>query len=278
MAKTKNEVAAQGTFELVSAYADMDEELRAELQDELDDLGDGGGIDCRQIKMPTGKVKAFAVESDDPDDPDMEKELTGVILFTHLMNARWEGDYGGENRIPVCSSWDGKQGAVFETGEICDCDRCQYNQFRDDGSGIVRKECKNMRRIYMVLNGRPQLYLLTVPPTSLKDVRTQLKRIMAGGLPYTRMVVTFRLTGATSKGGNDYAKLTVEKSGVLTPEQCLTTRAMREEIRKQYQSVAITNDDYYTPEPETAAAPAPETSTDGFMNAPEEIQEELPFA
>ena len=63
----KNEVAVQGTFDLVSMYAGMDEETRAELEDEMADLGDGG-IEYRAIKMPSGKVKSFTVEGDDPDD------------------------------------------------------------------------------------------------------------------------------------------------------------------------------------------------------------------
>ena len=280
----KNEVATTtaGTFELVSMYSGMDEELKAQLQEEMDDLGADSGIDCRQIKMPTGTIKAFAVESDNPDDPDMMKELEGVILYTHLMNARWEGDYSGENRMPVCSSWDAKTGIQFGTGECMNCDRCSYNQFTERADGTSGKDCKNMRRIYLMLNGKPQLYLLTVPPTSLNDVKKQLKRIMSRGIPYTRMVVTFKLVSATSRGGQSFAKLTVEKTGDLTPEQSQMARAMREEILKQYQNIAITSDDYYTPEDQQAgvySAPAAgQAGTDGFMDVPDGLSEEnLPF-
>lgn len=280
MAKT-NEVATNGAFELIPMYAGLDEELKAEIQDELDDFEDAGGIDCRRIKMPTGNSKAFEVESDNPDDPDMMKELRGVILFTHKMNARWEGDYGGENRMPVCSSWDAKQGIAFDTGEVINCDTCKYNEFKGNGQG---KECKNTRRIYLMLDGKPHLYLLTVPPTSLNAVSKQLKRLITGGTPLTRMAVAFRLESAVSKGGKDYAKITVEKAGNLTKEQGDMARQMREEIKKQYKTVAVDNDDYNVGDSSSALGAAdqqyqPENaSNDGFMNIPDAIEEgELPF-
>ncbi len=280
MAKT-NEVATNDAFKLIPMYAGMDEELKAEIEDELDDFEDAGGIDCRRIKMPTGNSKAFEVEGDNPDDPDMMKELRVVILFTHKMNARWEGDYGGENRMPVCSSWDAKQGIAFDTGEVTNCDTCSYNEFKGNGQG---KECKNTRRIYLMLDGKPYLYLLTVPPTSLNAVSKQLKRLITGGTPLTRMVVAFRLESAKSKGGKDYAKITVEKAGDLSKEQGDMARQMREEIKKQYTTVAVDNDDYNVSDSSNAPGAAgqqyqPENApNDGFMNIPDAIgDDELPF-
>lgn len=273
----KNEVAVTGKFDLVSMYSGMDEAAKAEFEDELSDLGDGG-IDYRVIKMPSGKVKSYTVEGDDPEDPDQEKELVGVMVFTHQMNARWEDAFGGESKAPVCSSWDARTGFNTNDNKTYECDRCPYNQFKDDGSGIVRKECKNMRRIYLMLNGKPNLYMLVVPPTSLRDVRTQLKRIMSGGRTYTSMILSFTLTGAVSKGGQDYAKVVIKKVGDLTPEQAQAAKQMRESIKESYKNVTITSDDYYTPEDEAPqAAPAPTTGPDGFMDIPEGEQQELPF-
>lgn len=273
----KNEVAVAGKFDLVSMYSGMDEAAKAEFEDELSDLGDGG-IDYRAIKMPSGKVKSFTVEGDDPEDPDQEKELVGVMVFTHQMNARWEDAFGGESKAPVCSSWDARTGFNTNDNKTYECDRCPYNQFKDDGSGIVRKECKNMRRIYLMLNGKPNLYMLVVPPTSLRDVRTQLKRIMSGGRTYTSMILSFTLTGAVSKGGQDYAKVVIKKVGDLTTEQAQAAKQMRESIKESYKNVTITSDDYYTPEDEAPqAAPAPATGPDGFMDIPEGEQQELPF-
>ena len=287
----KNEVAAVNeSFDLVSMYTGMNEEERTILEDEMSDLGDGG-VEYRMIKMPSGKVKAFTVEGDNPDDPDQMKELIGVMVFTHNMNAYWEGDFGGENKVPTCSSWDARTGFNPSTGETRDCDRCPENAFKDDGSGIVRKACKNMRRIYLMLDGKPDLYMLVVPPTSLRDVKTQLRRIMSGGTAYTSSVLSFTLTGAVSKGGQDYAKISIKKVGDLTPEQAQLARKIREEIKASYRSVSITADNYvttndgpaYTDAGRAAAEGAPfgkgtqQSSFDGFMEIPDGMPEELPF-
>ena len=90
----KAELTTVENFKIVTGMEAMDEELRAELEDELDDLDDDGGIDAKHIKIPSGGGKAFEVETDDPDDPEVMKEVTGVIIFTHRMNAYWAQKFG----------------------------------------------------------------------------------------------------------------------------------------------------------------------------------------
>ena len=65
-----NEVAVIKGFQVVTGFEGMDEELMAELQDEIADLDDERGITARQIKIPSGGGIAFEVESDDPESPD----------------------------------------------------------------------------------------------------------------------------------------------------------------------------------------------------------------
>lgn len=143
----KAELATVENFKIVTGMEAMDEELRAELEDELDDLDDDGGIDAKHIKIPSGGGKAFEVETDDPDDPEVMKEVTGVIIFTHRMNAYWAqkfgeaGEDGNINKSPDCSSMDGKQGVNRETGEIRTCDTCPYNQFGSDGKVKPARTC-----------------------------------------------------------------------------------------------------------------------------------------
>ena len=49
MAAAKNELATMESFKIVTGMEAMDEELRAELEDELGDLDDDGGIDAKRI-------------------------------------------------------------------------------------------------------------------------------------------------------------------------------------------------------------------------------------
>lgn len=260
-----NEVAVIKGFQVVTGFEGMDEELMAELQDEMADLDDERGITARQIKIPSGGGIAFEVESDDPENPDSEKELEAVLVFTHRMNSYWDGDFGGENKAPACSAIDAKKGVMFDTGEIRDCENCPMNQYGSDGDG---KACKNMRRMYLLLSGKPGVYLLSIPPTSLKDVNKQLARLMGNSkTPYTRMVLKFKLTKDKNKNGIAYSRVGIEKVGILPEEFYATTMAMRKELKEKYKEVAITSDDYNQ---------APAVDSDGFETAGD-IQEDVPF-
>ncbi len=278
----KQELMTMENFHLVTGYEGMDDDLKEELMDAMEDMDEEKGIVCRQIKVPSGGGKAFEVEGDDPDDPEVMKEIEAVILFTHRMNSYWEGEFGSEdNKLPVCSSYDAKKGIVLDTGEIRDCETCSLNQYGEDGTG---KPCKNIRRVYMMLSGRSELYLLSVPPTSIKDVNKQLARIMGSNkVPYTRMVVKFSLEKAKNKGGIEYSKVVVNKCGMLPEAYFQTTAALRKELKEKYMEVAITADDYNTAEKPTEDSfvevnTAEKPTEDGFVEVPENAEDELPFA
>lgn len=280
MAKKESSAVAEVTtnFDLVTGYEGMDEDTRAELEDEMDDFDDGGTI-ARMIRIPAGGGKNFQVETEDPDDPEELKEIQGVILFTHKMNAWWRTAFGtgSGNEPPTCASMDGKQGVMYETGVIQNCDTCPMNQFKDDGSG---KACKNMRRIYILMSGRPVPYLLNVPPTSMKGITQTLRRIMGGNkVPYTSMIVSFRLQQATSRANIKYSQVTVQKVGELSPEQAKAVREIRTQLKSQYQNVGISRDDYEQDEGAAvrAAGSAP-ADENGFINVPDSADDAgLPF-
>ena len=200
-AKKNTELAPVENFALTTAYDGLDPELAAELKDQMDDLDDESGINCRTIKIPSGGNLAFTVQGDEDGDEDYLKDIEGVIVFTHRMNGYWPNSFGSstnpEDKIPVCSSMDGKSGLNIRTGEICECDKCPCNQYGSDPNGGKGKACKNMRRIYLMRSNDPNLYLLTVPPTSIKEVNKALTRIMASkGIPYTNLIVGFKLAKA----------------------------------------------------------------------------------
>lgn len=57
MAAAKNELATMESFKIVTGMEAMDEELRAELEDELGDLDDDDGIDAKRIKTHLAEEK-----------------------------------------------------------------------------------------------------------------------------------------------------------------------------------------------------------------------------
>lgn len=271
--KKGTELATVETFTIANRYEGMDPELLAELQDQMDDLDDEAGIACRMIKIPAGGGLAYEVQGDEEDEVDYKKEITGVIVFTHRLNGYWPETFGsgdGEDKIPVCSSMDGKTGLNRETGEVRHCESCPFNQFGsgtdNKGAAARGKACKNMRRLYMMLDGDPNFYLLSVPPTSIKEVNRRLAKIMGSkGIPYTGLVVSLKLEKATNAGGIAYSKVVIEKKGLLPPAASAAAQEMRRQIKAKYQDLAITLDDY-------AAAPAP-TDVQAGAAAPAEFVE-----
>lgn len=132
-----------------------------------------------------------------------------------------------------------------------------------------------MRRLYIMMSGRPDIYLLTVPPTSIKDVNKALKKIMGQQhIPYSRMIVTFKLNVAENADKIKYSKVTLEKTGLLPEALYKTTAELRKAMKQSYESVAITTDDYKEAAPMEAA---PEVGADGFMQAGDIQDGELPF-
>lgn len=277
MATKKNELAPIDSFQIANRYDGMDPELLAELQDQMEDLDDETGIQCRLIKIPAGGGLAYEVQGEDDDDVEYMKEISGVIVFTHRMNGYWPNSYGtgeGEDKAPICSSMDGKTGLWRDSGEVRTCEDCPMNQYGsatgNNGEAARGKACKNMRRLYMMMDGDPNFYLLTVPPTSIKEVNRQLAKIMGSkGIPYTGLVVSLKLEKAVNAGGIAYSKVVIGKKGLLPAGMANTAREMRREIKAQYQSMAITMDDY-------AAAPE-STTVGGEFHEVTESDEKLPF-
>ena len=101
-------------------------------------------------------------------------------------------------------------------------------------------DCGNMRRGYIVMEVDPNLYLLTVPPTSIRDVNNQLAKIA----PYADKVITLSLEKAANAGGTPYSKVVVKKTGVLPPAAAAVVKELRHQIKAQYKDMAITMDDY----------------------------------
>lgn len=283
--KTETALAVAENFQIANRYENIDPELLAELQDELADLDPENGISCLQIKIPSGTSSAYEVQTDD-DESEPMKEIEAVLVFTHRTNGYWPGAYGDDDgsKAPVCSSMDGKTGIWAETGEVRDCESCPYNDYGtavdQKGQQTRGKACKNMRRLYLMMNGDPSLYLLTVPPTSIKEVNKQLAKIIGSGTPYTGMVTKLTLEKAKNANGVQYNKVVLQKGQPLPPAVAEQAVAIRQRIKEQYKNVALTLDDYTTAAPaEQSVNEAPATAQDAkFEEADAKEAGELPFA
>ena len=264
---SKNEVAVVTgeTFDLQVLAGDMTEAIA----EEMDGLGT---IPFDKVKIPSGGGVAFEVPTEDEDNPDMEKELVGVILYHHPINAYWQTKYDGQNNQPDCASYDGKTGVHMETGECINCANCEFNKFGSDDNGRG-KACKNMHRIYFLREGNPVPILLTLPPSSLKGLRNYLgKKVVLKGMRSYQVITKVTLKKEQSGDGIPYSRAVFTSVGVLTPEKLEMAKQYAESIKASNQNVEITEDDYNMAP--TQQTPSNEAPADGeFHEAPADAKE-----
>ncbi|MEG0282304.1 MAG: hypothetical protein RR662_03930 [Clostridia bacterium] len=189
---------------------------------------EGLNISLDAVKIPAGGVTAFEVPGDNPDEPEMEKELVGIIVDHYHANAYYEKAYDGNVVMPTCSSFDGKQGTGNPGGA---CKTCPFNQYGsvENGQG---KACKNMHRLYILREGEMLPIRLTLPPTSIKSFSDFLvKRVMAKGNNLTDVITKITLKKVKNAAGIEYAQaqFTIvnkfnKEDGKLIKEKALSLR------------------------------------------------------
>lgn len=257
----KNEVATiNETFDLVT----LDGAIAEAIAEEMDGLGT---IPFDRVKIPSGGGIAFEIPGETDEETESVTELTGVILYHHPVNAYWRDKFAGGNEQPDCASYDGKKGIVRETGEICDCADCKYNEF-GSGEGGSGKACKNAHRIYILREGNPVPLILSLPPTSLKYMRDYIsKRILLKGMRSYYAVTKITLKKEKSQAGITYSRAAFAFVGKLAPEQIAAAEAMANSIKKMDKNIDVEGD-------YESAAPA----NDGFMDVPASAEDAgLPF-
>lgn len=184
---------------------------------------DGFNLSFDKIKIPAGGTTAFEVPSDDPDNPDIEKELKVIIVDQYAVNAYYKEAYDGTEVAPDCFSNDGHKG-INQYGEVCNCDVCPNNKY---GSAIdgIGKACKNMRKVFIIRSGDNFPMLLTLPATSITPFGKYIQRIVTKGLRPCDVITKIALKKAESKSGITYAQATFCVDEILSPE-------MQEQVRK----------------------------------------------
>ena len=217
--------------------------LSNDLATAINEEMDGLSIEFDRVRIPSGGGLAFEIPGDDPDNPDLAKEIIGVIVDQHPVNAYWAVKYSGENNPPDCSSMDGKVGITVD-GQEKDCATCQYNQWGSDEGGRG-KACKNMRRVYILPEGEMFPLLLTLPPTSLKNFANYLaKRVIAKGYRSHNVLTKVTLKKAVSSGGITYSQANFSLAGILSKEDAIKLAKYAEGIKAITRKLAVAPDEY----------------------------------
>lgn len=228
----KNELMVINEFQAPALNPELMEVYREEM--------DGLNFQFQRVKIPSGGGLAFEVPGDDPENPDLVKELVGIIVDKHPVNAYWADDYTGGNNPPNCSSLDGKHG-TGEPGGICAT--CPFNQFgSDETSG--GKACKNMHRVYLLQEGTIMPLLLTLPPTSIKNLSEYVVRLMNKGLNTKSVLTKVTLKKAVNKNGITYSQAVFSLAGKLSTEMAAQVAEYAESLRVHTRRLAVADDEY----------------------------------
>ncbi|MFA5567478.1 MAG: hypothetical protein WC972_02420 [Trueperaceae bacterium] len=153
------------------------------------------------------KGKAFAIVRDGersfitkPDDPDEVAQSIGVVIVRANAKARTfyqkrfvDGDDDGKR--PTCYSMDGVAPAPdAEQPQAKKCQLCPHSVFgtreRDDGTTSKGSACsQNVRMAVATPDNPKEVFLLRVPPASIKPFRELIKIAKQRDIPYNALVV-----------------------------------------------------------------------------------------
>ena len=222
-------------------------------EDRADDM-DGLQMTMQRVKIPGGGNLQFEIRSDDPDNPDYERKLVGVILYHHLANAYWpEGSEYDDNVPPFCQSFDGKQG-YGEPGGVCAA--CAFNQFGSTANGSG-KACKNMRQIYLLRSGEYLPLQLSLPPTSLRPFNDFMNlAFVARRRPSYSAIVEIGLKRAES-GGYTYSVATFRKVRDLEGEGLAAVKSYAANFKEQVKSLLAQRVENYKSDVESLTGTTP---------------------
>ena len=203
-------------------------------QDELAEDMDGLQLGFQRVKIPSGGQVQFEIPTEDPDNPDYQKFLEGVIVYSHNANAYWaEGKSDTENTPPDCQSMDGKLGYGCPSGICADC---MYNRFGSDpnpkGTG-KGKACKNQRIIYLLRSGDLMPIQLPLSPTS---IRPYTDFVNAAFISRRRGVCGSVVRIGLKKknnGKDDYSVATFQKVYDFSGEELARVRAYADSFKPQ---------------------------------------------
>jgi hypothetical protein len=216
-----------------------------------DNLGgqDVTEFDLTRLSVPSGKATKYRWEVPTLDDSETVDELAGIIVFQKQTRAFWPMsiDDGGGNVPPSCSSPDAKVGfgKQWATREDPDpdgeprqlaCAQCPKSQFGSDGGR--GQACKQQAQLFLLMQTGFLPVVVSVPPTSLSEVRKYMVKISSAGMRYDQVVTRFALEKKQNAGGTDYALIVPKLGGFLDEDEAAKARAYGEQLKPTFEQVA----------------------------------------
>jgi hypothetical protein len=192
-------------------------------------LGATGKIEFPRLKILHAGACSFELPTDLEGNTKQIKEIDAVMLFQQRIRGYWGSAYGGGRKLPDCSSVDCITGIDRTEGETVKtfCKSCPRSQYGSDPKGGRGQACKEMRRIFIRIENDYVPTVLSVPPTSLKNIDNFLVKLVSKGIKYTDIRIKLKVEDATNEKGIRYTRLALSKSpNDLKPEELKMAKDM----------------------------------------------------
>ena len=279
MPTKKNEVATQEQTAALAEYTSPEEGFSlAQIMEE--DMS-GLGFTITRLKIPSGGITAFEVPGDG-DEPEVMKEIEGVIVYNHPAYTYYATAFTGENNPPDCSSIDGQNGTGNPGGK---CKACPMHKWGSGENG--NPACAQRRMLYFLPKGSVISMALSLPVGSIGTYRDYASRLLTKMRSVRDVVTAISLRKSQSKGGVTYSQAVFKYVRDLSP----TEKSFISDVTafaKQYadqrgldelDETAVVDSSGFTQEEndmfsQDKALQAPATDDSGFMDIPDE---DVPF-
>lgn len=213
----------EGQFGIL-AVPEAAKEITAALRE---NVGDVSLFDLAEIPMPAGGGTTWEITT--LTDSLAEKRLPGVILVAQDVRAYYSQSFeetGGQTP-PDCSSPDGVTGFGSPGGA---CAQCAFAQFGSGKEGRGQA-CQQRKQLLLLTPFSNLPFLLSVPPTSLKNLRQYLLALAGESQAYWGCVTALTLEKAANPAGIEYAKVRFAFDRALSPEEKAVALGYRESLQ-----------------------------------------------
>ena len=198
-----------------------------------DFLEELSGLDneFERIKIPAGGGTMFEFPSSNPDEADMVKDFSAVILYHHPMYVFYSSKFNGSNNPPDCLSIDGITGVGIPGGK---CINCPKNKFGSGENGS--KACKNKHQMYLLREGEIFPVILSLPTSSNREFSRYIKRLLSRGKKSDSVVTKFFLKKAVNKTGISYSQVQFSVARGLDTKEIELIKNYSEQVKSYAQS------------------------------------------
>ena len=200
-----------------------------------DFLEELSGLDneFERIKIPAGGGTMFEFPSSNPDESDMVKDFSAVILYHHPMYVFYSSKFNGSNNPPDCLSIDGITGVGIPGGK---CVNCPKNKFGSGENGS--KACKNKHQMYLLKENEIFPMILSLPTSSNKEFSRYIKRLLSRGKKSDSVVTKFSLKKAVNKTGISYSQVQFSVARELDIKEIELIKNYSEQVKSYAESKA----------------------------------------